>query len=270
MKPRRVDAVGSEALAAYLENELSRSEVARVEASLRDDPLARARLAQLERIREALTGPVAELRSVDLVSSVRRQLQNPEPPRARRRWHRLWLPAAALFSSLAIFVALRSPFRESGFGARSAGNATRNSPRWAAVKIYRVHDGAAPEPLGKRLSRGDGLLFAYTNVGREPFDYVAIFGVGATGNVHWFHPAYRKLGENPSSIAIQHGKAGVMLKEVVRHDYAPGRLSIYAVFSRRPLAVLEVEDWVLHQSDLPSAPPVPEASLQRIAVDVEP
>ena len=267
MKPKEV--IESEVLAAYLEHGLPTAEAARVEASLRDNPTARAHLAQLERIREALTGPVAELRSVDLVSSVRRQLQRPEPRRVERRWYRLWLPAVALVSSLAIFVALRSPLRDSEFEARSV-DPIGSSSRWAAVKIYRVHDGAAPELLGKHLSRGDGLLFAYTNVGRKPFDYVTICGVSATGNVHWFHPAYLLLGENPRSIAIEHGKANVMLKEVVRHNYAPGPLSIYAIFSRRPLAVLEVEAWIAQQRGLPTSPPAPEASLQRLTVDVEP
>jgi len=61
-----------------------------------------------------------------------------------------------------------------------------------------------------------------------------------------------------------------MLPQVVRHQYAPGPLSVYALFSRRPLTVLQVEEWVEQRHGEPPAHfPFGDASLQRANVKVE-
>jgi hypothetical protein len=268
MTARSAPPIPTEMLAAYLEGELSGSEHARVEAQLGDDADARQRLAQLGRIRAAMRAPVAELAEIDLVGRVREGLKKPEIRAGHgSRW--VWAGGVAAAAAIALLFAWRPLHPE--FQPRSAGIDTPDSQRWASFQVYRVRRGAESEPLGEQLSPGDGLLFAYSNAGPQPFDYVMIFAVGAHGQVHWFYPAYQQLGENPTSVPLQRGRTNVVLNEVVRHGYAPGPLSIYALFTRRPFGVLEVEAWLEQQRGAPTLrPPIEDATLRHFSVKVEP
>ncbi|HET7538671.1 MAG TPA: hypothetical protein VFK05_02330 [Polyangiaceae bacterium] len=271
MKQGREPRIGTETLAAYLEGELTQSESARLAEDLREDPDAQRRLEQIRRISNVLSRQDKELEGLDLVFGVRQALLTPlssswkQPAR--------WLAAGgfAAAAGAALFGAIKAPAVDaSEFQARSADAHAAEATRWAGVKIYRSRGGAEPELIKGRLSPGDGLLFAYTNLGRQPFDYLMLFAVGASGQIHWFYPAYEQLGDNPKSIEIEHGMAEVMLSQVVRHRYAPGPLVIYALFSRKPLRVLEVEEWLEQQrGQPPDRPPFRDASLQRANVEVE-
>jgi len=98
-----------------------------------------------------------------------------------------------------------------------------------------------PEPLTGPVSTTDGFLFSYTNLGNNPFNYLVIFAVDARKNVRWFYPAYEQLGTNPTSIPIKQGLADVPLPDLIHQDWAPGPIVFHALFSSRPLHVLEVE-----------------------------
>jgi hypothetical protein len=63
----------------------------------------------------------------------------------------------------------------------------------------------------------------------------------ASGRVHWFYPAYTGKGTDPRSIPVGGNVSGAELFEKVRHDFAPGPLWIYGLFTRKPLRVSEVE-----------------------------
>jgi hypothetical protein len=92
----------------------------------------------------------------------------------------------------------------------------------------------------------DGLLFSYTNLGNNPFVYLAIFAVDGRKNVRWFYPAYEIPGTNPASISIKRGLADVPLPDLVHQDWAPGPIAIHALFSYEPLHVQEVEALLEH------------------------
>jgi hypothetical protein len=94
------------------------------------------------------------------------------------------------------------------------------------------------------MHRDDGLLFAYTNLGPQPFDYLMVFGIDARGAVRWYHPSFDRQGTNPVSIPLEKGVARAVLKEVIRHDLAAGRFQIVALFTRQALTVADVEAWV--------------------------
>jgi len=108
-----------------------------------------------------------------------------------------------------------------------------------AEKLERLLGSVQPE---------DGLLFAYTNLGAQPFEHLMLFCVDAAGELHWFHPAYASEQENPRSIAIEAGQ-DLALPEVVWLDLPRGPLTIYAAFTRRPLDVWSVEAWFAAHPD---------------------
>ncbi|HMA91398.1 MAG TPA: hypothetical protein VKP30_01880 [Polyangiaceae bacterium] len=93
-------------------------------------------------------------------------------------------------------------------------------------------------------------MFSYTNLGSSPFEYLVIFSVDAHKNVRWFYPAYEQPGTNPASIAIKHDLADVPLPDLIHQDWAPGPIAIHALFSSRPLHVLEVEAWIEHAGSM--------------------
>jgi hypothetical protein len=238
------EAVRGETLAAYLEGEVTPSEAAAIERTLADSAAARRRLEELRSIRDALARPVLDLNAPDLALRVRRAIQGGAPGSSRRAvgpWARRagLIAVAAGLVVIAGIATLRHPAEP--FRAKGAGSTDSGAERWAGIQVFRVDHTGKPERATERLRAGDGLLFSYTNVGPRPFDYVMIFGVDAQGDVRWFHPAYESAGANPTSIPAARGEANVPLAETIHHDFAPGPLAIYALFTMRPLQVLEVE-----------------------------
>jgi len=259
--------LSGEALAAYLEGEVTPSEAAAVEAVLSGSATDRGQLEEMRAIRAALKAPVPEVESRDIAAGVAQaiaRLKMDEAVRVRDRrpwWWRIGTLAVA--SGMALVVGglflLRPPrtgpapastedSAAAEFRARSAapqGSALGEGRRWAGLQVYRVAGaGSEPERLGLRMRRDDGLLFAYTNLGPRPFDYLMVFGIDARGAVRWYHPSFERVGTNPASIPVEKGVARAVLKEVIRHDLAAGRLQIVALFTRQALTVADVEGWV--------------------------
>lgn len=286
----------TEELAAYLEGEVTASEARRIEQRLVESSGARRRLASLQNIRDALVQPNPELRDVDLVSSLHAAMAQAAPStvesrRSRRLSSLPWIAAAA---SVGVLVGLAAQQRFVGMRGRISGDASlvqsaesavarpdddefreksassRADPaRWVGVQIYRVHRGGRPERVLRSISRGDGLLFTYTNLGSEAFEYLMIFAVDERGEVRWFHPAYEIRGANPESIAIRKGEADVPLPELIQHDLALGSLKFHALFSKNPLKVLSIESLVARRPpDVPVA--LPNVVDHVITVQVEP
>lgn len=274
MTSRRRAPLETKELAAYLEGEVTRSELAHIEAALANDTDARRRLEQLEWIRDALSAPAPELENIDLVGRVRAAAARPPAPvRPRRR--RAWLLSGALAAGVAGLFAFgnealrRKAGSDDEFRAKSAASDDDES-RWAGVRVHRVRSDGKPEPLTGGLSTGEGLLFTYSNLGPRPYAYLMIFAVSGA-DVYWFHPAYEHPGTNPASIPIEPGRAEVLLPDVVHHDFAPGAVSVYALFTRAPLTVLDVEAWVRARAGrIGDAKPVADASLQVIPTWVKP
>ncbi len=265
LRPRRT--LESTTLAAYLENEVTASEAAAIEAELAVNPEARRRLEQLRRIRDAMTAPVPELDDVDLVAGIRAKAQLPVPRHSRLgRWF-AGAAIAAVFG-VAIVVASTKGERVAEFRAKSAGG-PHDPARWSGIQVYRIASSGAPELVARQLHRNDGLLFSYSNLGPQPFAHLMIVAVAADGRIFWFHPAYQHAGTNPISIDIAAGEAAALLGEVIHHDFAPGHLGIYGIFTQEPLRVLQVERW-LRQAKDGSTLPSPGARVHRIELEVVP
>lgn len=261
---------GDEALAAYLEGEVTASEKLALEAELEANAKVRARLEQLRQIREALSAAEPALEDIDLPAAVQAALRQPAPTPTRRS---PWLAAAMGTAALAtswLILSFALP-HESGveFRARSLDSSS-TAERWAGIQAYRLGEGAKPEPLGTQMSASDGLMFAYTNLGPHPFEYLMIFARGSTGQVSWFHPAYEREGTDPASTPIEASRAQALLAEVIRHEYEPGPLTIYGLFTRRPLQVSAVEAWLAEHPHGVAEGPSGDCRLQVITTRVSP
>jgi hypothetical protein len=256
-------------LAAYLEGEVTASEAAALEAQLAERPAARRRLAELREMGAALGQPVPELEAIDLAARVGRAIRSPAPiPRRRTP---VWAGLLALGAAGAAAAILVGSPRHDEFLARSAAAGSTDGERWAGVQAYRVGEAAgAPRPLGEQMAAGDALVFSYTNLGPRPFAYLMIFAVDARGEVRWFQPAYETPGSDPPSIGVAAGQAEAPLGEVVRHDFAPGPLVIYAVFSRQPLHVRQVEAVVGGARGAPAGLPFEDTVVRRLSTQITP
>lgn len=259
------------ALAAHAEGEGTPSERAEIDANLADDPEARARLAQVHSVRAALRAPLPELDDVDLRGRIGVALQ--ERARGTTRSSAstaLWASGVAAAACMGWFLAQPSiPSSSDEFQARGlASSEAEAAAQWAGVRVYRAVGVAEVAPLGESatLSRGDRLLFSYQNLGPRPFTHLMIFAVDARDEVRWYYPAFTVEGTDPSSIAIA-GHGGEVLPDLIAHDYALGPLEVYALFSRRPLSVSEVED-VLKRSRA-ALSDVPGTFVQQIDIEVK-
>src|SRR5687767_10641967 len=120
MNERPNGPVDDELLAAFVEGELSGSERVALEAALSEDPSLRQRLAGLEKLREALVAPVAELEGLDLTDAVRARIDAPERSLSRRG---ALLGGASLAAALALWVATSVPSKPDdarAFGAKGS------------------------------------------------------------------------------------------------------------------------------------------------------
>jgi hypothetical protein len=255
--------VTTERLTAYLEGEVTPSEAAKIEAEIRESPVTERRLESLRRIRDVLCQSMPEHRDLDLVPSLRQALATPTlrvTPMKSNAWRvsRGWATAAA---GGILVIGLSGAYRylstdaqerrassntapgpkAEEFRAKSGSSLVARPSRWAGVRVFHATRTRQPEPLKDTVSTEDGLLFSYTNLGNNPFDYLAIFAVDARQNVRWFYPAYDQPGTDPASISIKRGLANVPLPDLIHLDWIPGPIAIHALFSHRPLHVLEVE-----------------------------
>jgi len=256
-------------LAAHLEGEVTLSERAAIEGELRDSANARRTLEQLRKLSELLAAPATDLENIDLASRVRakvRQASNEQPQRSRRV-AALFLGGLAACIGCALFF-VRGPQEISEFRAKGNEAPALEGRRWAGIQVQRVAKNGGPLPLGATITRDDGLLFSYTNLGPHPFDYLMIFATDASGEVRWYYPAYESAADNPQSIAITPGGANVPLGEIVHQDTVDGPLSLYALFTARPLSVKEVEAWVIKHGPVVGEAPVAGGLLQRIETRV--
>jgi RNA polymerase sigma-70 factor (ECF subfamily) len=271
MISRRHAQLRSEELACYLEGELSASEVSRLESMLAESAEARIRLDQLRRIRRMLATPDPELEHIDLVGPLGHAIAAGEARKpVRPRWL-VWsaCAAAAACVALASTVAIRRGPTESEYREKSAAVEPADHTL-AAIGVYRAREHNAPEPIGSEFSRRDGLLISFLNTGNAPFAYLMVFGIDAANEVHWFFPAYIEERTNPMSIPITEQGSQSLLPDVIQHDFASGRLAIYALFLQQPLGVKEVEAWLRAERFRPVRPPLSAAKLQKLESSVNP
>jgi hypothetical protein len=260
----------SRELVRYLEREVTASEAAALEGVLADSADARRRYDELGRICDALRSPVPELGELDLAAKVRLAIEQP-PARQRRTARFASWPLVTLAAGLVVGVGLwaRESREVSEFHAKSATSSASAASRFAGVVAHRVTAGGVTERLGAKLPARDGLVFSYTNLGPEPFGYLMIFGLDASGEVRWYHPAYDTLGTNPGSTPIEAGVASASLGALVVHDLAPGPFTLHALFTRQPLHVIELEALLRHGGEK-ALGALGDASDQIISTEVTP
>lgn len=234
--------ISSQELFMYLEGEVTKRRAAEIDGHLDACQDCRERLESRRGMLKSLAEASEALGGLDLVPGVRKLIeQGGRPAKPRRK-----LPAVSvrigLLVALAGAVALWFATAEKDeFRIKSAGSEAFEQDRWVGLRAFRVGEGGKPDPLASSLGRGDYLLFAYTNQGEKPYPYMMILAVDAAGRVHWFYPAYASEATDPRSIPIGGNVTGAELFEKIRHDFAPGPLWIYGLFTRKPLRVSEVE-----------------------------
>ncbi|HYQ18620.1 MAG TPA: hypothetical protein VEQ58_22745, partial [Polyangiaceae bacterium] len=216
------------ALAAYLEDEVTASERAEIEAELAASASARKTLGQLRNVKDLLQAADPALEDIDMVARVRIAARQPAPPPAARtkRFAAMLLGGLAASLGCWLFLAARPARTDDAaeFRAKANGAMRSEAARWAGIQILRLSASGTPEPVGDHVAVNEGLLFSYTNLGPQPLSYLMIFAIDSRGEVHWFHPAYETAGENPQAVPIERGRANVPLAELVQQSFSEGPL----------------------------------------------
>lgn len=237
-------------LIRYASGDLAPKEVAAMAERLKHDTRARSRLDEFQRIVAHLKQVDASVDDLDFVPIVRAALTADEPRRPLRL-----VPAFAaslavcLAAGLTMYLHGASPdevHRADAQEFRAKGDESTQGERgkWTNVSAY-VTDGLTkPRRLGPRMQSGEALLFSYTNKGARPFDHLLIFAVDSKGAVHWYYPAYLRPATDPVAISIEKGARNVELKEAVRHEMAPGPVSIVGLFTDEAVHVSRIEQIV--------------------------
>ncbi len=114
--------------------------------------------------------------------------------------------------------------------------------RYVGVDVYQATKPGDIRPVQGTISTSTELLFAYRNIGPNPFDYLMIFGVDQSGEVFWYYPAHLDSSANPPSIATA-GRGG--WQGATQSDWArtsPRRpRNLCGIFTHAPLRVKQVE-----------------------------
>ncbi|HWM88948.1 MAG TPA: hypothetical protein VNO33_24020 [Kofleriaceae bacterium] len=234
-------------LVRYLLGEMTRSEIEETERLIADSRRTGQRVAELREMMDDLRQPPEWADSVDLVGEIGARLAR-KPGRAareigarRRRWA-IGGGATALAAAAAVLLVMRpgEPDPLPGEVRPKAAAPPGDPDRWVGIQLARPRDGA-PEVVeaGDRLAAGE-LQVSYTNLGTQPYSHLMVFAVDRAGQVRWLYPAYEVEGTDPHAIPIASG-AGVLLPDLVEHEFARGRLAICGLFLRRPLGVGQVE-----------------------------
>jgi hypothetical protein len=233
----------------YLEGEVTSSRAEDIESHLAECRDCRQSFEKLRALTRSIGEMDEELAEIDLVPDLHRAIAaEPEPARRWRLFPALAAVSVACLLAVAgtlVWMATRDTPRPSdAYRVKSAAPAGIQTNRWAGMHVYLLTAEGGTRPLEKKLPGNASLLFGYTNLGENPFSRLMIFAVDQKGSLFWFHPAYLKEGSDPVSIQIRPDQAGIELPEAVQHDFEPGPLVLYALFTRRPLRVSTIEDQI--------------------------
>ena len=148
---------------------------------------------------------------------------------------RTWAAAAMAVAAVALAVALlpRSPDPEPITGGLADPVSLNRLKGEVSLDMYALRDGAVVEvETGETLKPGDRIQFAYTS---GPLNNLVLVGVDGRGVISRYYP-----DQGAESQAVVPG-AEVVLEDSLVLDDAPGPEVFVAVFSDRPLDVLDVE-----------------------------
>jgi hypothetical protein len=171
---------------------------------------------------------------------------------------------AVAFAALALVVSFgraRSPFHGNGFagdGFAARGSVPGFDAQLPSLAIYRVpRDRTNPTALavsetqraGGVIHAGESLAFSYVSPASLGACCVMVFARDPAGHVYWFWPAWENAGDDPESLPVAASGNPVELTEAVRHELAPGPLTIVGLFTPKPLHVRQVEAAVANGLD---------------------
>lgn len=165
----------------------------------------------------------------------------PDPKRGGARRLLTWLvPAAGLVAAAGLVLLFAWPPAgpdPDGFQARSGAP---DPDRWVSIQAFRAGPEGGFQKLGDRLRASDALAFSYRNR-TDAYDHLMVLAVDEGGQVFWYYPAHTRPGEDPESVPIHSAPGPIELPDQIRHALAPGRLRLFALFSRGGLRVAAVE-----------------------------
>lgn len=196
----------------------------------------RARHASMLAMARNLAPDAGEFEDAHLVGDVMQAIRTAKvrsrAPRVIGRW--LWAPILAASAAAVLLIAKPfSPDRQDGFAVR--GGMAASPDRWVSIEIFRA-SGAGYRRVIDRIAPQDALAFAYSNRGDEGYRHLMIFAVDETGEIFWYYPA--QPGPGVSITKTAHAD----LPDEIRHRLRPGRLRVFAVFSKETRAFAEVEE----------------------------
>jgi hypothetical protein len=239
----------------HLDGELSVNRSRELESHLRECSVCAGVLGELERVVRRIAPDEGEFDEPDLAQKiVTRAREGRLVARSPRRPWRRWAAAGgavALAAAAAVLLAVWLPGMDrapdSG-GFRARGGSDQAGERWLSFWVFRKADDGGYVEVRRGASGGarrdntvsaeEHLAFAYLDA-RGSYRHLMILAVDEDGRVFWYYPAYEREGTDPHSIAIQRGKHE--LRDEIRHRLRPGKLRVFAIFSRDPLRVSLVE-----------------------------
>ncbi len=240
----------------YVEGDLEPTRAAQLlNSPQRDESMAAAK----DLIRRLSDTDVA-LETIDLLPMIHRELESQPSGRAPSGPFVVSVMALAAAAAVGVFW---FGFETDGRFQSKGEGFTVEAERWAGVDMYRVV-GTKTERSPEAIDARDGLVFAYRNGGPRPFSHLMLFAVDESGRVYWFFPAWTEAVTPPTSMPIVAGQEAIELREVVQHDFAPGRLVVHALFSRKPFGVDDIEHRLQEFEQLP------EVQVQHRALVVRP
>lgn len=147
--------------------------------------------------------------------------------------------AAAL---LVLIVHDRSPPRPT-YAARGA---ELRSQDFTGVEVWIAPVAGQPErhraEPGETFSARAALSFVVTKGSSARPLHLALFGVDARGEVHWFHPSWSDATRPPSMVALPSEPGATPLPDDVAPEAAAeGPFRVHALFSHVPLDVVTIE-----------------------------
>lgn len=231
-------------LALYLIGEVTGSQAEVIEEHLSLCGVCRKELESMRDMVNRIGKSSDSTEDRDYLPDIRRRIDSGDfgHQRKSRKWS--FIAAAGIvllaLATLVVFL-LQSGKTDDEFTVKSDLPPVLEQDRWVGIQAYSVGASGTPMELGDIHRESDYLIFSYTNLGENPFDFMMVFAVDEKGRVYWYHPAYTQEGEDPVSITISKGAERIELREKVRHDYPEGRLWIYGLFTNAPMRVSSIE-----------------------------
>jgi hypothetical protein len=257
-------------LLQLLDGELSENRAEVLRAHMRDCPACTRELERHEQLLADLRAPVASASAATLTARVLRRLDEPAPP--RRTLLPFWGGSAIVAAAAAalLVVALRPPGGQETLRARGAP--IEQLARRTSVDFYVVGDPARKLVAGDAVGVDTAYMVSYRNLEREPPVYLLAFAVDSQQVVHWLHPAYDSLAEDPLALPLAFSADERALPEsvVLGHPAAgPLRLITIVTRTRARVSTIEKLNPVQLQPDA-LAERWPDAAIRMLTVQVAP